>query len=133
MKFIIFYYFVVVVVVQSCKNLPVQEIPLFFRRKINLSLCSICRSLLYRNIFRVILNQSEWLLHLERCSADDKYCLSDYPREVNFLTLFLHLSIYIRIPHAVVFTFLVVMNFFDNQELLKLMTISFILATFIFD
>ena len=58
MKFIIFYYFVVVVV-QSCKNLPVQEIPLFFRRKINLSLCSICRSLLYLNIFRVILNQSE--------------------------------------------------------------------------
>ena len=58
MKFIIFYYFVVVVV-QSCKNLPVQEIPLFFRRKINLSLCSICHSLLYRNIFRVILNQSE--------------------------------------------------------------------------
>ena len=37
MKCIIFYYFVVVVVVQSCKNLPVQEIPLFFRRKINLS------------------------------------------------------------------------------------------------
>ena len=36
MKFIIFYYFVVVVV-QSCKNLPVQEIPLFFRRKMNLS------------------------------------------------------------------------------------------------
>ena len=35
MKFIIFYYFVVVV--QSCKNLPVQEIPLFFGRKINLS------------------------------------------------------------------------------------------------
>ena len=58
MKFIIFQYFVVVVV-QSCKNVPVQEIPLFFRREINLSLCSICRSLLYRNIFRVILNQSE--------------------------------------------------------------------------
>ena len=37
MKFIIFYYFVVVIVVQSCKNLPVQEIPLFFRRKMNLS------------------------------------------------------------------------------------------------